>query len=70
MIANKCYVCGSSNLRADRALSGRLVCNSCGSPYGVRKAGRKKYNNMSSFSFNKNYLLLIIFILAFIIVVI
>ena len=39
MIANKCLVCGSSNLRADRALSGRLVCNSCGTPFGARGAG-------------------------------
>ena len=42
MIANKCLVCGSSNLRADRALSGRLVCNSCGTPFGVRRRGKIK----------------------------
>ena len=42
MIATKCLVCGSSSMRADRALSGRLVCNSCGAPFGVRKRGNKK----------------------------
>ena len=44
MIANKCLVCGSSDLRADRALSGRLVCNSCGTPLGVSRRGNKKIN--------------------------
>ena len=68
MIANKCLVCGSSNLRADRALSGRLVCNACGNPYGVRKVRRNKLN---LFYFNKNYWLFAsIFILAFILVII
>ena len=71
MIVNKCLFCGSSNLRADRALSGRLVCNSCGKPYGVRKAGRNKLNNLNPFLLNKKYLLIIsIFIIAFVIVVI
>ena len=67
----KCLVCGSSNLRADRALSGRLVCTSCGNPYGVRKAGRNKIYNLNSFSFNKKYLIFIcIIILAFLLVII
>ena len=71
MIANKCLVCGSSKLRADRALSGRLVCTSCGNPYGVRKSGRSKYNNFNSSSFNKRYLLfLFLLIVAFIMVII
>ena len=56
MIFNKCLVCGSSNLRADRALSGRLVCTSCGNPYGVRKVRRNSISNLSSFSFNKKML--------------
>ena len=71
MIRNKCLVCGSSNMRADRALSGRLVCNSCGTPFGVgRRVGNKKsiYNKVS---LNNKYLLFIcILILAFILVVI
>ena len=71
MIANKCLVCGSSNMRADRALSGRLVCNSCGIPYGVRKGGINKVNSSYSFTFNKKSCLFIfILIFAFILVVI
>ena len=70
MISNKCLVCGSSNLKADRALSGRLVCTSCGNPYGVRKVRRNKVNNFNTFSLNKKYLLLAIFTIAFILVII
>ena len=55
MTSNKCLFCGSNNLRADRALSGRLVCTNCGNPYGVRKAGRNKLNDLNTFSFNKKY---------------
>ena len=68
MIANKCLFCGSSNLRADRALSGRLVCTSCGNPYGVRKVGRNKIKNLT---FDKKYLFFFfILIVAFILVII
>ena len=71
MAANKCLFCGSFNLRADRALSGRLVCNSCGNPYGVRKTGEKNINNLNLSSFKKKYLLfLVILIVAFILVII
>ncbi len=64
----QCLVCGSSNLRADRALSGRLICTSCGNPYGVRKAGR---NNANSFLINKKHLFFIaLLIVAFILVII
>ena len=70
MIANKCLVCGSSNLRADRALSGRLVCNSCGTPIGVRRLGTKKKNNFHVFSFkNKYFPFFIILMIAFILVI-
>ncbi len=70
MIKNKCLFCGSSSLRADRALSGRLVCTSCGNLYGVRKAGRNKLYNSNTFSINKNYLIFIcIFLFALFIVV-
>ena len=68
MILNKCLVCGSSNLRADRALSGRLICTSCGNPYGVRKVSRNKIN-LNYFD-NKFWLFASIFILAFILVII
>ena len=71
MIVNKCLVCGSSNLRADRALAGRLVCSSCGNPYGIRKAGTNRLINFNLFSFNKKYLIFIcIVIVAFFLVVI
>ena len=71
MIVNKCLVCGSSNLIADRALSGRLVCNSCGTPYGVVRRGRIKTSNYNKFSLNNRFFLFIcIVIIAFILVVI
>ena len=71
MIKSKCLVCGSSSMRADRALSGRLVCNSCGTPIGVRMSGNRKIRNSNSlFLKNKYYLILCIFILAFILVII
>ena len=71
MITNKCLFCGSTNLRADRALSGRLVCTSCGNPYGVRKVGIKNVYNFNPFSFNKRYLIfLLLLIFAFILAII
>ncbi len=71
MIKNRCLVCGSSNMRADRALSGRLVCNSCGTPLGVKRAGNNKSNYFSIFSLNRQHLLfLFILIISFILVVI
>ena len=71
MIINKCLVCGSSNLRADRALSGRLVCNACGTPAGVIRRVKNKTSIYSKFSLNNKYFIFIcIFILAFILVVI
>ena len=71
MIRNQCLVCGSSNLRADRALSGRLVCNSCGTPFGVGRRGSKKVSNYKKISLNNKYVLFIcILIIAFILVII
>ena len=71
MIANKCLFCGSSSFIADRALSGRLVCNSCGNPYGVRKTGRiKQYSFNPLFYRNKIWLFISILIVAFILVII
>tara|TARA_Y100001968_G_scaffold110568_1_gene100078 strand:- start:2294 stop:2509 length:216 start_codon:yes stop_codon:yes gene_type:complete len=71
MIPPKCFVCGSSSMRADRALSGRLVCNSCGAPLGVKKRGGKILNNSNNFSLDKKYFIfLILLILAFILVII
>ena len=58
-------------MRADRALAGRLVCTSCGNPYGIKKVGRNKVNKFNLISLNKKYLFFIsILIFAFIIVVI
>ena len=71
MIRNQCLVCGSSNLRADRALSGRLVCNSCGTPFGVGRRVKNKTSIYNKFSINNKYFLfLCILILAFVLVVI
>ena len=71
MIANKCLVCGSTNLRADRALSGRLVCNSCGTPFGIGTRRVKKNNYFNVFSLNNKYFFFIcILIFAFILVII
>ena len=58
-------------MRADRALSGRLVCNSCGTPFGVGRRVNNKKSNYSKFSFNNKYILFIgILIVAFILVVV
>ncbi len=58
-------------MRADRALSGRLVCNSCGTPFGVRRPEMKKINKFNVFSFNIKYLLFIfLLIVSFILVII
>tara|TARA_B100000579_G_scaffold242254_1_gene198631 strand:- start:7280 stop:7495 length:216 start_codon:yes stop_codon:yes gene_type:complete len=71
MNANKCLFCGSSRLRADRALSGRLVCTSCGNPYGVKKVRRNQMIKLNYFSLNNKYLIfLVIFLIAFLLVII
>ena len=71
MISNKCLVCGSFSMRADRALSGRLVCNSCGIPFGVARRVNNKTRIYSKFSLNNKYFLFIcILIVAFILVVV
>ena len=70
MIPPKCFVCGSSSMRADRALSGRLVCNSCGAPLGVKKRGGKILNNSNNSLDKKYFIFLILLILAFILVII
>ena len=58
-------------MRADRSLSGRLVCNSCGTPFGYGRRKIKKNNYLSVPSLNNKYVLfLCIFIVAFILVII
>ena len=64
MIKNKCFVCGSFNFRADRALSGRLVCISCGNPYGVRKLDRDKSTNHNFLFIKKNKFFILLFIIV------
>ena len=57
-------------MRADRALSGRLVCNSCGTPFGVGRRVNNETSIYSKFSFNNKYILFIcILIVAFTLVV-
>ena len=41
MLNRNCLNCGSTNLRADRALAGRIICNDCGSPLGVKSYKRR-----------------------------
>ena len=71
MNKNKCLVCGSFNLRADRALSGRLICTSCGNSYGVRKVGRNQSININHSFINKKkvfFIFLFIFIILLVII--
>tara|TARA_Y100001968_G_C19266935_1_gene672188 strand:+ start:251 stop:466 length:216 start_codon:yes stop_codon:yes gene_type:complete len=71
MNKNKCLVCGSLSFIADRALSGRLICTSCGNPYGVRVGRNNQKNKFNSYSLNKRYMFfIIIFILALLLVII
>jgi len=70
MIVHKCLVCGSTKFRADRALSGRLVCTSCGTPYGVRKVGRNNLNYRDTLLINKKYLIFIFIVIVAVILVI
>ena len=69
MSIKKCFVCGSTNLRADRALSGRLICLSCGSPYGNRKERSNNKFFIKSSSLSKKELFIIILISIFIIAI-
>ena len=62
-----CNYCGSPNLRADRSLSGRIICMSCGRPYGgrsfsVNKTGKGVLSNSHLF------LYLLLFMIVFIII--
>ena len=70
MIRNKCLFCGSFNLRADRALSGRLICTSCGNPYGVRKPGNDILNPISLFTGNKKIYFIFLLVVVFLLVII
>ena len=67
MIKNKCLVCGGFDFRADRALAGRLICISCGNPYGIRKISRN--NNLFFFRSKKIVFIIILLLVIFIIVV-
>tara|TARA_Y100001968_G_C19425572_1_gene754143 strand:- start:1524 stop:1736 length:213 start_codon:yes stop_codon:yes gene_type:complete len=69
MFKNKCYVCGCYDFRADRALSGRLICMSCGNPYGVKKYSKQKLNSRYRFLNTKKLFLIILLILVFIIII-
>ena len=66
MINNKCYYCGSTNLRADRALAGKIICANCGRPY-ITRNNIIRLNKSSFFNVRTKYLL--IFIAIFCLVV-
>ena len=59
----RCNRCGSSNLRADRALAGRIICNDCGTPFSKSRPWGKSRSNKAMNSSVKNMLLFIIFII-------
>ena len=43
---SSCNFCGSSRLKADRALSGRIICMDCGRPIGLNSySGRNTKSN-------------------------
>ena len=67
MIRPKCNYCGSVNLRADRALAGKLICISCG------KTVSAKVSYIDFKPRRKNrivyYILLIILVIMFIILI-
>ena len=66
MVNKKCLVCGGFDFIADRALSGRLVCTSCGKPYGVKNIN----NNLYSFNLSSRkiiYVFIFVVVLVFII---
>ena len=69
MRVNKCLVCGSSNLRADRALSGRLICASCGNPYGVKRVSSVNRYLFNKPTISKRNLVVMVFILSFLIII-
>ncbi len=69
MTALRCRNCGSTNMRADRALAGRLVCNQCGYLIGS-KLVNKNSTVRRSFSFrgfNVPFTIAILIIICFII---
>ena len=70
MIAPKCNYCGSLNLRADRALAGKLICVSCGKII----TSSKQYIGLKPIKLrraNKTiYIILLTIILIFLIVLI
>ncbi len=66
MNLNSCQRCGSLNLRADRALAGRIICANCGTPFSKKSYSLNKslFNNIT---FKKVILLLAIFAIFIII---
>ena len=70
MNTNRCNVCGSNSLRADRALAGRIVCNNCGSPVGVRlRKSKTFFRTKRNSSRNRSiFIVMLAFTLLFIII--
>ena len=70
MNPSHCYICGSTQFRADRALAGKLICTKCGSPAGVRRnrLHRKNVARSNRLS-NTNVIVIIIIIIVSIIII-
>ena len=70
MNPSHCYICGSTQFRADRALAGKLICTKCGSPAGARRNRLYPKNYGSSNRLlNINVVLFIIIIIISIIII-
>ena len=46
MSIRSCPRCGSTSIRADRSLGGRLVCMNCGAAVGQEQTTRTNQNSM------------------------
>ncbi len=65
-----CEKCGSTNIVADRALAGRLVCSTCGS-FSIKSSSNylpKELNKL--LVFNKTNLFIIIMLLVVFLIII
>ena len=60
-MAFRCTYCGGNNLRADRALAGRLVCGECGRP--VVKNYFVKFNVNSGRGSLLRYFMIAVFVI-------
>ena len=70
MVAKRCNYCGSNSLIADRSLAGRIICNDCGTPYGV-KVYKNKHRNVKSITriWNLNIYILLLFMVILLVII-